>query len=137
LSFGGGGTVVIVKPEECFDYMALPRRFGNAIARAPISRAPDSRARLAEFVDYSDVGVLDPPQPMAQMIGGPYDGEWRENDRDYVALPDLAPTEYVPLPPNASIDDIPPVVMHRWDYLREHPRPCPDSCTVAVFRLSA
>lgn len=125
-----------MKPEQCFDYLSMPRRMGNAIARAPVARPPHSRARLAEFVDFDDTGVLDPPQPMAQIIGGPYDGEWTANDRDYFARPDPAPTEYVPVPLGASIKDILPQAVRRWDYIREHPRPCPDSCTVATFRLS-
>lgn len=114
--------------------MAVPRRIGNAIARAPISRPPDTRARLAEFVDYSDTGVLDPPQPMAQIVGGPYDGEWIENDRDYFARPGLPPAfkEWTP-----GCAEETSVMVRRWDYVREHPRPCPDSCTVAVFRLSS
>jgi len=59
-----------------------------------------------------------------------------DNDRELHSLPDPPPTEFKRMPPGASIDDIPPIVMHRWDYLRETERPCASAEVVARFVLA-
>lgn len=120
--------------EDWMDMAGLRKRLVQAIGRAG-GDAPHARARLGEFVD-PDAGIWDGTaelqQPLAQFVGGPYDGEWVANDREHIARPDPAPLEFKWATAESPEET---VTIRRWDYLRKPVRSCPDAATVATFVL--
>jgi len=101
----------------------------------------DDQAQQARVRDLAErlrraLGGQVIPQPVAELIGGPHDGKMVSNARSFWSLPDPPPTEYKSMPPGASIDDIPPQIFHRWDYVRETRRPCYSAEVVSRFVLS-
>lgn len=119
--------------EDWMNISGFRKRLVQAVARAG-SDAPIARARLGEFVDPDASaweGDADLPQPIAQFVGGPYDGEWIKNDREYIDQPDPAPLEF-----NWAESLEETVTIRRYTYLRKPVRPCPDAAAVATFVLS-